>query len=292
MALANAINNMRISVLLIVAIVGLVAFAMWLWSRHQGLKARDKEVTTKLKSEEKLTEVLSKLGSTVEVLSGGVVAMNSTQQATTDAIITSLAKNGSLVKALANKINGRLSPNDSARIVSNSFEKIVFREVCMVFERALRENDYENRKEYVARKVKTQLGEVVADVRETLASYPLGLDVRQYFPIDVSAPGERFLLVLTLWDRVEPLFMLHTPITQRVEEACLLVENTVRDHVMSCYQRILATSPQQKPTSASASFRTPLPGVDSDTDTNLPVQGGEFSRPGEPARNMARRLGV
>lgn len=299
-ALANALNNMRISILVIVSVVGLVAFGMWLWSRHMSQKVREDEATKRHDAEDKHTTALSRLGAAVEHMSQWVDALQREQAATSDAVVTSLAKTGTLVRSLANKINGRVNLNDSVRIVSHAFEKIVFREVCIVLEHALRENDYENRKDYVERKIKTQVGEVLADIRETLASYPLGLDIRTYFPIDTSAPGERFILCQSLWDRIAPLFMGKTPVAHRIEEAFLLIENTVRDHVMSCYRQIVEIVPQTAPTPAAgkvnptsrSALRTPLPIAEGDTDLGLRTQhGGEFSRPGEPSKNMLRRLG-
>lgn len=292
-ALANAINNMRIGVLLTVCVVGLLAFGMWLWARRDADKTRAREATAKLKSEERMTDVLGKLHNSMDNVGSGLTTLSSSQEATSDALITAVARTGNLVRSMSQKVNGRLSVNDSARIVRNTFEKVAFREICLVVERALRENDYENRKLFVERKLKTHIGEALSEIRETLASYPLGFDVRAYFTIEAHSPGERFLLCLEIWNKIEPLFRQHTAFAQRIEEAFLLIENTVRDYVSSCYQSVLVEE-RTPPRAHRASFRTPLPEAPKtgDTELNAIVLGDEFSRPGAASKTMLTRLGV
>lgn len=295
-ALANAINNMRVSVLVIMCSAGLCAFAMWLWSRRAAQKAHQEDATCRLKSDRELTHALSKLATSVSSLDKGVDRMSQKNQETTDVILMSLSKQGSTIRSLVSKLTSRMSVNDSARIVRNAFEKIAFRDICMVIERALRENDYTNRRGYVERKVKTAIAEVLSEVRETLATYPLGLEIREYFPLAPDVSGERFILAQSLWSRIEPLFIHGDTLENRIQEAFLLVENVVRDHVTMCYQRVVEAdnipSSPYATAAGRAALKTPLPGVSSDTDTVPSVSSGEFARPGEAASTMARRMGI
>lgn len=290
-ALANAINNMRIGVLLTVGVVGLIAFGMWLWSRLAAGRLSAREAAAKLKSEERLTDVLGLLHTSMGSVGSGMAALSNSQEATSDAVITALTRTGNLVRGMSQKVNGRMSVNDSARIVQNTFEKVAFREICLLVERALRDNDYDNRQPYVERKIKTQIGESLTEIRETLASYPLGFDVRNFFLLDPSTPGERFSLCSDLWTRVEPLFRQHTAINQRIEEAFLLIENGVRDYVSACYQSVLA---EERTANRAPNARSPLPEAapSEETDSHSVLAGVPFSRPGAAAKRMLTRLGV
>lgn len=297
--LAQAINAMRLSVLLTVSVVGLIAFAMWLWARRAGLLAFRSECAKRILSEDRLTDTLVKLQTTVAKVGTGIETMNREHSIATEAILNSLLRTDTAVRKLANKINNRLSVNDSARIVSNAFEQVVYREICIVVERALRENDYANRQEYVERKVKTQIGDVLVGVRETLSTYPLGLSVATYFPIDETVAGERFVLCTIIWGRINRLFQGHAQVGHRIEEAFLLIENTMRDYVADCYMKITEDSPppmsKEYPSPVSrTALRTPLPeAATSDTDLRLAVPAsGEFARPGSAAKTMMKRLGL
>lgn len=206
------------------------------------------------------------------------------QSESLDALNSGILALTRIIQSLAFKIDGRMSRKDSARFIHHAFERDLHREVCMVVEASLTENDYANRKEFIARKIKTAIGEAMVEVRDYLCSYPLAINPNDYFLIDPDSSGERFVLCDAIWATIERQFHHTSPLAHRIEESYLLIENTVKDYLTGVYTDIMEVESEAK---YRRNNRTPVPG---ESDGALVSVGDTtFSMPGASTASLMKR---
>jgi hypothetical protein len=209
-------------------------------------------------------------------------------------LTATLGKLVTSVKSMTAKFDGTLPRNDSARFIHYMFENDLFRNICLVAERSLRENDYVNRRAYVRDRVRTAISEAMTEARNTLCSYPLSINANLYFETSPDYSGERFVLVDLLWGVLEPKFDHGAGLLEhRVEEAYLAIENCLHDYTTRIYSQ-LASQSQTKSTTRSdgaTRFVTPLPQPPkSDSDSGLAaLPSAPFETAGSATAALLRR---
>jgi hypothetical protein len=120
----------------------------------------------------------------------------------------------------------------SLKLIQSTLTSGVCKEIVFAVERSLAENRSEERKEFVSEKVRTIIGDILAEARNDLRGYPLAFNPDLFFPV-YQAPhgGERFILVDQIWMGVEPSYRKGASLQERTEEARLKISNVLKDHV-------------------------------------------------------------
>ncbi len=135
---------------------------------------------------------------------------------------------------LTARTSGQINRDDATKMIRDRFLQNIFKEISFVIERSLTENDYEKRKDFVARKVRTALGDILIEARKYLCGFNLAVDPTRFFMCEPNQSVERFILCDSIWKEIEPLFKKEGTLKQRIEEAYLIIENVIGDYVTLC----------------------------------------------------------
>ncbi len=232
-----------------------------------------------------LTAGVSKLTVAIDASADRAERNSAQNSKAVDHLSDNVAKMAQRLSSLVNKIDGRMSVQDSCRFIHHAFQHDLYREVCLILSAALRNNDYANRAQHVTRKVRTAMADAMTEARAYLTTYLLAVDPTEYFVVDQTASGERFVLVDQIWTAVEPKFNHGAgSLEHRTEEANLLIENAIRDYVVACYEQVMRTNPAAVP--RTRTMKTPLPGSLQPTEHGIPM----LSDPAQPSA-IRRRSG-
>ena len=249
--LAKTLNEMK--PLAIWAFVLLVFFIVSLLTIIQIIKFRKDKRTEEFKrwrSEnhnavmEQMTTAIHKQGLAFSDLSAslstGINALNVNAERSELAINRMTA----VVTELKDRTEERISFSDTLRLIDTYFQRITARATEIIYQ-SLAENDYANRREYVSKRVRTQLGSFIDLMRADLNEYNLNFSYTIFLltymnPAEDGAGGERYTLCDLIWATIEPLYLGHNqPLLQRQQEAKLLITNTVRDHYSYIAKKVL-----------------------------------------------------
>lgn len=235
------VNQLRVEAMYFLGGLALLLFLYFLISKFLANR-REKETE---ESKGHRAEMYAK------VQADQAVAINNLAQAFTDhvtaekivahnmvGVTQTLHKVETAMQTMITKQAGTLPRDDSIRMIRDRFIQNVYREFRSVLEWSMRENDYTGRPEYIKRKVKTALGDVLIEARQYLCSFNLSVDARRFFKTLPDPGGERFVLCDLVWKEVEPIFRQshknEIQLKQKIEEASLAVENVVKDYVTTC----------------------------------------------------------
>lgn len=137
------------------------------------------------------------------------------------------------------RMSNKTSKRDSLAAIEDQLT-VLRHEVCNLFAKSLLENDYAARSEFIRTRVKTGIGDVFDRAKHRLTTdYDLSVPVDPFFAVRDGAEGNtRYTAVDELWDWVEPLYRSKTPVTERIEEMCVMVGNVINDVVSRGRERL------------------------------------------------------
>jgi hypothetical protein len=157
-----------------------------------------------------------------------------------------IGKVGTCMSALLMCQSGAINVVDSRRLCRDRFNKDIKRSIAYIVERSLAENDYANRRDFVSKKVRSAMGDILATAKEDLGSYNLAIESDDYFILDSNEHGlQRYLLCDEVWEEVEPLFSSHTELKQRIEEANVIISNVVKDYLTRAESELREKTPSR-----------------------------------------------
>lgn len=201
---AEALNTLRMEVLLILVIVVLLWRLFAYMERRAEKREKAAENSARVKEEaairkeksaraSKLTKALDNLATSLtthdknegEAISGvnsALIAQTETLKEQTEALHAVRTR----LKEVSRKTKGMMSPNEGLTVVEAYYSKVC-RSVQYLFERSLRENDFAARSDYISRLVRTRIADVLAAEREELRTLgTLGIDADRIFPTYVN----------------------------------------------------------------------------------------------------------
>lgn len=235
--LLKTVNSMRFEVLVLIAVCGIVWMVYTLTTKWIERK-REKDI------EEGKADRAKVYSDAMNGLSKAINQHTMEERQTTTEFISAISglsevseKVDHSIGLLVSKTNGQITKRDSQRMIRNQLVRTVYRDVCFLAERSLTENRYAERATYVREKVKTAIGDMIAEARNELRAYPLSVVPDIFFKTygDEKSGSERFILCDHLWDAIEPHFRKNTPLKERIEEAFLAIENTIKDYYSALY---------------------------------------------------------
>lgn len=278
-------TGMFIALCTTVVVLGLGSAFLFFWFRRAMQKDRDRaEARERLREQEieaakqaraalftqaqlEQAKSLTSLVVTIQATNEATAKMHDNSNRTLHDLGSTVAKTGQalssvagVVKRLADKVEGRLSRDDSRRFVSNKLNADMFRGVCNIVERSFNENHYLGREAFIADRVRSRIRDVMVATRAELKELPLALSVDPFFPTTTDDAGERFTLCDQIWNKVAPLFEDKRPADERMDEASLLIENIIKDHIARVIRRDQASegeSPSEVIRKMSASHQMP-----------------------------------
>lgn len=228
---------------ILLAAMGTMAFIIWMWisyKKHQSTEiaknARAKQTADAAQAQalalRKLTEAMN--------------TFNANQANSSKKVDTTLANIGTsihglhgtmtqvdiIIKRILEKQDGVASLPTSVMIVQTYFYKVLFSDAVLIMHKSLHENDYKNRASFIANKVKTDIGKVMASIKAELADLDLALNPSMFFKLE-SESGERYVLVDLIWESVKGLYLSEQSLYNKWEEASYKIMNTIKDHFAS-----------------------------------------------------------
>lgn len=193
----------------------------------------------------KVVNVLNAINSNIEKLNRELTILKSSSQIENQNFTSMIKKVDEIekqVEGLIASTSGIMNEGDSAYLVKTYFYKVVMTECDKAIRISLKENDYDSRPEFVSKKVRTEIGNILSEARATLHGLPISINFTALFKIDDTATSERFLLVDIIWDGIKELFSSTMSLDEKYEEASLKISNIIRDYVSEVFVREISTS--------------------------------------------------
>ncbi len=166
--LLHVVDNMKYGVLIIIAVLLLIGLAAFLLLRWWMLKKDERDQIAKSQRNERLTDSLNRLAESH-------AALTSSHLATTNRFVEALGQLTSVtrkmdesVTVLQQRASGQMTRTVSLKLVRDRLLRSVFLDVASLIERSLTENRYEERKKFIADKMRTAIGTILADTRADL----------------------------------------------------------------------------------------------------------------------------
>jgi len=215
-SLAKTLNEFDQNKLWIIAIVAIVLIISYLIKYYLSWKSR-----------QHAENCLNKISSAVTGLSATLTEHEASSGTRMERLIP-------IMEEIRDRQKNVISKTDSVRIILNKFNDVIKREVIAIFEWSIINNDYDNRAEFVRKKVKTAVAEVIILAKKSLAEFKLSLDLEQFFITykDKKSGNIHFKLVDQLWDEVEQIYHKEKysgdgVAEQQLEEMQIAINNVV-----------------------------------------------------------------
>jgi hypothetical protein len=142
-----------------------------------------------------------------------------------------------ILNHILDKTEGTIPIKDSELLIRIYFLRIIYFESEKIIHKALEENGYKSRPDYVADLVRTEVGKMLSSCRGELNDFQLSINPSKFFKLDSGSISERMLLVDMIWDGVESLFTSKADIHQKMEEASLKLTNVLNDYISEIFSR-------------------------------------------------------
>lgn len=134
-----------------------------------------------------------------------------------------------MAKILSNQ-EGILDRRFSIKIIEHYFVIVIYTAVAEIFEKSLRENDFSNRQEFIANKVRTKIGDIIDNSVRELKEFNFSIDIDPFFELDKGVNGKRYILIDNIWNSVKIFYLQDKPLDQRCEESKLLISFIIKDY--------------------------------------------------------------
>jgi hypothetical protein len=256
--LLNTIDQMKVGVIilivtLVVIVMAFVLVGRWMILRNQEMLERKKQLRAA-----ELSGALIRLSTSMEQHTQEDKSAQLKLASALDSVAGVTSKMDSSITVLAQRASGQMTKASSLRQIRRQFAKEITPSICFTLERSLTENKYEERRQFVSQKVKTNIAVLLADTRQDMRGSPLAFNPDLFFTTypDSEGGGERFVLCDLLWDRLEPLYRKNSALKDRLEEAFLVIQNTVHDYVEAIAIDLNAARPLA---TQDELYRTPSP---------------------------------
>lgn len=119
-----------------------------------------------------------------------------------------MTKLTTIMEEIRDRQKNVIGKSDSIRIVLNKFNDVVKREIIGIFEWSIINNDYEGRKDFVRKKVKTAIAESITMAQKSLSEFNLSVELEQFFITYKNKKDGNIHLKMVdlLWEDVEPIY--------------------------------------------------------------------------------------
>jgi len=138
----------------------------------------------------------------------------------------------SILRDIRDRQVGAINKQDSLRIIIDKFNNMT-EEIKTVFEWSITKNDYNSRKSFIKKKIKTELARVISVSENSLTDFKLTVDLTHFFKryLDEKDNTTKYTIVDDLWDGINQLYVSDESLTNRLEEMRINVSNIVTIHL-------------------------------------------------------------
>jgi len=243
----NAIGNLRTEACWLIGILAVLAFIFFMVRLALNHRKNRTAEAAKTDRADKYAGALDRLS---EAMKTHIVSSDEQNKRIIDALDGFSRSSSQLhgtISILIERTSGTINAEDTRKIINHAFQKRLYLNMCFVIENSLRGNNFKLYHEHIKRKVKTAIGDAIAEVRTYLGGLKLSENTEKLFVLIPKQPAERFLLCDLVWDEMEPLFLREPTaggegakecpeaMTQKVEEAFLIIENIINDYLYMAF---------------------------------------------------------
>jgi hypothetical protein len=232
--LTEAVNGLKFGAMVFIAVIAgilLVGFWLWLMSKRQEQHAKN--------------ERSKRFSMTLDDLRGAVLHQTvvldrhtnneqfsfATLNDSVDSLGVSMQGLHGAMQDLIARQSGAINRTDSLRIVETYFHDVILREIQALLEISLKKNEYQQRKEFIERRIKTEVGNILQRAAKALSDYKLSVNCAFFFEVVPDITRMRYTLVDQIWEKIQPIYLTGQEVGAKIEEMRVTVENIVQDYV-------------------------------------------------------------
>lgn len=245
-----------------------LAFVVWrgflFFEKKEERKLKSFEQKNKNDRNDKFVNVLSKQAGAINTLSSSISENTTLISSNYQDLKISIDTNSDRLMSLTNEVHelkdktsGIMSVDDSLSIIGTYFSHIS-REVSFILAQSLSENDFDNRADFISKKVRTSIADVVVEARKNVCNIEtLCIDPRRFFKIYINEDnlsGERFILCDLIWNAVVPIYKKDYTLKMKIQESKLLVKNVTNDYFNSI-KNIVKSEVEQTHTATTSLYK-------------------------------------
>ena len=265
----RALNDMRTAVILFVIGFAVLTFCGFMYYLRWKAKKETAERKEEDKRQREKMERANKYSSALQGVAQALAVVNNRMDASLASVQTTLQSHqqtlqsvnqmtiSTLVrldgainnmiganKELTERLTAKMTPKDSVAYIQRVFLSEIYHAVLELTRTAIVDNGYEDNKEFISNRVRTEIGGVLRVFRSELASFnALTVRVPDFFEMESADPlVERFVLCNQLWSVAENYLKEGTKdgadehqemISRRLADAGVVVQNTIRDYFIA-----------------------------------------------------------
>lgn len=165
-----------------------------------------------------------------------------------------------VVNTLKDRFEEKMSFQDSLRLIDTYFHRIEASAIEII-RAALVENHYRSRREFVSKRVRTDISSFIDLMCSDLSEYRLFFSYAVFlatYAKDGADGGDRYILCDKIWAAVEHLFENedNSPVDLRIQEARLLTINAIRDLYSHTARKVMRRHSQGRPADMETAYYT------------------------------------
>lgn len=275
-AVLESINNLKTGAMIFIGLMVVVIVAYMIISKILTWKRE------KLISEQKNARVeaqvaaLTAISKNMKEMNDDLAKLRADSQNHGEAMLTAQQFINTQLDVMNKKIKGIIPDVDAAKIIKVYFSTIIRREISYLVEAQIIENGFAESSDFIKRRMKSNIGEILDRCQNELRELKLPISVRSIFVTYTDDDGERYQICDMIWERIVPILARGGDKRKNIEEAKLLITNTITDYIAPVIKELTET-PTDKFQSALEKNKTPV------VSDKKPPTGSEIS-PYKPLR--------
>lgn len=277
-AVLESINNLKTGAMIFIGLMVVVIVAYMIISKILTWK-RDKLISEQKNARvEAQVAALTAISNNMKEMTEDLAKLRinsqhsfDTQKQHGEAMLTAQQFVNTQLDLMNKKIKGIIPDVDAAKIIKVYFSTIIRREISYLVEAQIIENGFAESADFIKRRMKSNIGEILDRCLNELRELKLPISVRSIFVTYTDDDGERYQICDIIWDRIVPILARGGDKKKNIEEAKLLITNTITDYITPVLKELTETptdkfqsalEKNKPPTGEVSSYkplRTPLP---------------------------------
>jgi hypothetical protein len=151
----------------------------------------------------------------------------------------------SQLDTMSKKIKGIIPDVDASKILNVYFNTIIRKEISYLVETQIIKNGWKESSDFIKRRMKLNIREVLDRCQDELKGLKLPLSVRSVFLTYSDGEGERYQIADIIMDSIEPILARGGDKEKNIEEAKIIIESKLKDY-LTPVMRELTDSPTDR----------------------------------------------
>jgi hypothetical protein len=270
-ALADSVNSLKTGGMIFIVVMTVIILAYMMISKYFAWKKEKLISDQKSMRVEAQIKALTSINESLGLVKTELTTLGQDNKRHNEALLLAHNHVNSQLDQMGKKIRGIIPDVDASKIIKVYFNSIIRKEVSFLVEAQIIENGFAESKDFIRRRMKSNIKEILDRCQDELKGLKLPISVRSIFLTYEDKDGDRYQVCDLIWDAMEPILARGGDKKKNIEEAKLIILNVLNDYINPVIKELTETATdkyeaalEKKPPSGTIPLfkpiRTPLPG--------------------------------